>query len=84
MSKVFSFELVSLNIPKMIETADKCFEKYESDHMVSENKLQIMNYKMCSGIFNGIMMKCFFGNDCINDTIADGKSYPEYICETMS
>ncbi len=39
---------------------------------------------MCSGIFNGVMMKCFFGNDYINDTIGDGKNYPEFIVDTIS
>jgi hypothetical protein len=84
LSKIFNFDLITLNIPKMVETCNKCFDKYEANYMISENILQINNYKMCSGIFNGVMMKCFFGNDYINDTIGDGKNYPEFIVDTIS
>ncbi len=84
MSKVFNFDLITLNISKMVETCDKYFNRYETNNMVSENKVKINNYKMCSGIFNGVMMKCFFGKDYIDDTIGDGENYPEFIIKTMS
>lgn len=31
---------------------------------------------MSANIFNGVMMKCFFGHDYINDVIEYGKNYP--------
>lgn len=84
MSKIFNFDLIALNVPKMVEICNKCFDKYEANHMASENVLKINNFKMSSGIFNGVMMKCFFGKDCINDTIGDGKNYPEFILDTIA
>lgn len=83
LSKVFNFDLITLNIPKMVDTCNRCFERYEKAHMIDERRLKVDNYKMASGIFNGVMMKCFFGNDYIDDTVG-GKIYPEFITETIA
>lgn len=31
--------------------------------------------RLTANIFNGIMMKCFFGNDHIDDKMEDGRNY---------
>lgn len=72
------------NIPKMVEICNKCFDLYEEKHMISEGVLKINTFKLSAGIFNGVMMKCFFGNDCINHTIGDGKNYPQFVMETVA
>jgi cytochrome P450 len=67
MSKVFNFDLIKGNIQKIAEICDKCYDKFDSNHKVSENKVKYDTLKLSANIFNGVMMKCFFGHDHIDD-----------------
>jgi cytochrome P450 len=75
LSKVFNFDLIKENIPKIVEICNKCYEKFDESHKVSENKVKYNTLSMSANIFNGVIMKCFFGHDHINDQIGDGKDY---------
>jgi cytochrome P450 len=67
MSKVFNFDLIKGNIAKIADICDKCYDKFDSDHKISENKVKYDTINLSANIFNGVMMKCFFGHDHIND-----------------
>ena len=45
-------------------------------------KYDTMN--LSANIFNGVMMKCFFGHDQTNIQIGEGKNYAQFAVETIS
>lgn len=65
MSKVFDFDLVKDNTSKICEICDRCYDRYEKNYQVGENTFKYDPVDISSNIFNGVMMKCFFGSDLV-------------------
>jgi hypothetical protein len=83
MSKVFNFDLLKENIPKVIEICDKAMNFFDKSSNVSENTFKYDPVGLSSRMFNGVMMKCFFGSDQVEDEI-DGKNFEELVLDVAA
>jgi dissimilatory sulfite reductase (desulfoviridin) alpha/beta subunit len=66
---VFNFDLVKDNISKISEICNKSFDVYEERSKIGENKFQYFIGRVGAKMFSGVMMKCFFGNDNLDEEI---------------
>ena len=62
MSKVFNFDLIKENIPKIAEICDKSFEDFEKDKSITQKQCKYDVSKLSALIFSEIMLKCFLGS----------------------
>lgn len=83
MSKVFNFELLTKNIPKISAICDRAFDEFDAKFSIDGNKSKYDVLNVSAKIFNGVMMRCFFGSDQIKDEIK-GLKYEEFLVKTTS
>lgn len=79
---MFNFDLVKDNISKISDICNKSFDVYEERCKVGDNKFQYFIGKVGAKMFSGVMMKCFFGNDNLDEEIL-GVKYDEFMIKTM-
>jgi cytochrome P450 len=71
LSKVFNFDLIQENIPKISEICDRCLNDFDEGNKTGDKQYKYDTLKLSSRIFNGVVMKCFFGSDQVNEKIED-------------
>jgi cytochrome P450 len=69
LSKVFNFDLIKENISKISEICDICFDEYDETHKVGDRRYKYDTLGLSVRIFNGVVMKCFFGSDNVKEKI---------------
>ena len=68
-SKVFSFDLIKENIPKIVETCNRCYEEFDQRYRRENGKYIYSVLNLSAKIFNGVMMTRYFGMDRLNEKI---------------
>ena len=76
-SKAFSFDLLKENIPKVAEISNKWMDRFEKEYEYQQGKVKFDPLGLGVRIFNGVIMKCFFGCDAIQEKVK-GKSFEEF------
>ena len=62
-SKVFTFELLKANIPKISEICDKVLDEMEAENKTGDNEYQFLIKEIGPIIFGSVIIKCFLGID---------------------
>jgi cytochrome P450 len=62
-SKMFQFDYVKANIPKINQICDRWLDKYEKNSKSEDNKYRFEMLGFSASFFNGVIMECFLGVD---------------------
>lgn len=78
MSKLFNFELLKANIPKIVNICNFSLDRFDKRNQKAQGEFEYDINKLSASIANIIMLQCFFGCDNMELEI-EGKELGDFI-----
>jgi cytochrome P450 len=81
-SKIFHFDHIKANIPKINQVCDRWLDKYEKNSKSEDNKYRFEMLGLSASVFNGVTMECFLGVDQTEE-VANGQRLEDLMVEVV-
>jgi cytochrome P450 len=81
-SKIFHFDHIKANIPKINQICDRWLDKYEKNSKSEDNKDRFEMLGFSASVFNGVIMECFLGVDQTEEEV-NGQRLEDMMVEAI-